>query len=97
MWKATKTSTLVLLAACLYWAPAVHSFYSYDNDFIPPQYFLSKNWSNTTLEAQQTILAWAEETAAKGPWSEYPPAWGWGLGERRRGSTWASRYLLLTD
>lgn len=70
MWKAAKTSTLVLLAACLSWAPAVHSFYSYDNDFIPPQYFLSKNWSNTTLEAQQTILAWAEETAAKGPWSE---------------------------
>ncbi|KAJ3476475.1 hypothetical protein NLI96_g11133 [Meripilus lineatus] len=69
MWKAAKTSTLVLLAACLSWAPAVHSFYSYDNDFIPPQYFLSKNWSNTTLEAQQTILAWAEETAAKGPWS----------------------------
>ena len=41
---------------------------SYANDFIDPQYALSKDFSNTTIEAQDTILSWARILAAQGPW-----------------------------
>lgn len=41
---------------------------SYANDFIDPQYVLSKDFSNTTIEAQDTITSWARVLAAQGPW-----------------------------
>ncbi|KAI0782105.1 chondroitin AC/alginate lyase [Abortiporus biennis] len=70
MVRTVQTPTLLLLAGfCLHLAPAVHSFYSYDNDFIDPQYILSKNWSTSTLQAQQTIIEWANEVSNMGPWT----------------------------
>ncbi|TCD62512.1 hypothetical protein EIP91_006786 [Steccherinum ochraceum] len=65
-----RTSTPLLLAStALSLVPAVHSFYSYANDFVDPKFILAKNFSNTTVVAQQTILQWADEVAAKGPWA----------------------------
>jgi len=65
-----QTSTLLLLAGfCLKLAPSVLSFTSYDNDFIDPKVIFSKNWSPTTLEAQETIIQWADELSTEGPWS----------------------------
>ena len=49
----------------------VRSLTSYANDFVDPAYALSKNFSNTTVEAQATIIQWAEDLASQGPWSEY--------------------------
>ena len=66
-----RTSTHLILAVALSaLAPAVHSFYSYDNDFFDPKFILARNFSATTILAQQTILQSADETAAKGPWSK---------------------------
>ncbi|KAI0265334.1 chondroitin AC/alginate lyase [Gloeopeniophorella convolvens] len=62
---------LSLLAAL----PAVRSldlnlaFESYDNDFIEPSYLLNKNWTNTTVVAQESIVQWADWLAEQGPWS----------------------------
>jgi len=47
----------------------VHSFYSYANDFIAPEYFLQKKYGADTVEAQATIISWAAELADEAPWS----------------------------
>ena len=60
---ATALSVLVLSTPVL-------SFTSYANDFIDPNIILSKDFSNVTAEAQETILLWADQLAAKGPWCE---------------------------
>ncbi|KAI0048690.1 chondroitin AC/alginate lyase [Auriscalpium vulgare] len=44
-------------------------FNSYDNAWVDPQYVLSKNWNDTTVVAQQTIVEWADNLNAQGPWS----------------------------
>ncbi|KAH8100385.1 chondroitin AC/alginate lyase [Cristinia sonorae] len=49
--------------------PAVHSFYSYSNDFVDPTFILARNFSPSTILAQKTILKSAVESAASGPWS----------------------------
>jgi hypothetical protein len=60
---------------------AIHSladlnvaYISYYNDFIEPSYILGKNWSRTTIVAQQSIMQWADWLAAQGPWcTRIPP------------------------
>ncbi|KAL7284680.1 chondroitin AC/alginate lyase [Trametes coccinea BRFM310] len=47
----------------------VRSLTSYANDFVDPAYALSKNFSNTTIEAQATIVQWAQDLASQGPWT----------------------------
>ncbi|KAH9947891.1 chondroitin AC/alginate lyase [Amylocystis lapponica] len=42
---------------------------SYANDFVDPRYVLSRTFSPNTVEAQKTIVLWADQLAAKGPWS----------------------------
>lgn len=45
-------------------------FESYDNDFVDPKYVLSKpSFNPSTAGSQQTIVEWADELAAQGPWS----------------------------
>lgn len=44
------------------------AYRSYYNDFIEPSYILGRNWSTTTVVAQQSIIQWADWLAAKGPW-----------------------------
>ncbi|OBZ76953.1 hypothetical protein A0H81_03400 [Grifola frondosa] len=69
-----KTSTLRTLLLetlfCTLLLP-VHSFTSYANDFVGPDDVLSKSFNKTTLEAQATIVAWADDLAANGgsPWT----------------------------
>ena len=43
-------------------------YISYYNDFIEPSYILGKNWSKTTVVAQQSIIQWADWLASQGPW-----------------------------
>jgi hypothetical protein len=61
------TITLFILAGV---APVVHSLVSYANDFVDPDYIVSKAFSNYTVEAQSTVVQWADELAAQGPWSK---------------------------
>jgi hypothetical protein len=44
------------------------AYITYYNDFIEPSYILGKNWSRTTVVAQQSIIQWADWLAAQGPW-----------------------------
>jgi hypothetical protein len=57
-----------LLFTCL--VPVVHSFTSYANDFVDPDYILAKNFNSSTKAAQNTVVQWADELASQGPWSE---------------------------
>ncbi|KAK7679627.1 hypothetical protein QCA50_017339 [Cerrena zonata] len=64
-------SRLALVAATFYLtiAPTVYSYTSYANDFVDPTLILSNSFSPTTIDAQQTIISWADELLAQGPWS----------------------------
>ncbi|KII91574.1 hypothetical protein PLICRDRAFT_105018 [Plicaturopsis crispa FD-325 SS-3] len=42
---------------------------SYANDFVDPDYILARSFNETTTAAQQSIIQWADEYTAKGPWS----------------------------
>ncbi|QRW24462.1 chondroitin AC/alginate lyase [Rhizoctonia solani] len=42
---------------------------SYANEFITPEFFLAKNWSDTTKNAQDTIVQGAKQIATEGPWT----------------------------
>jgi hypothetical protein len=46
-------------------------FTSYDNDFIEPSYILGKNWNETTIVAQESIVQWADWLASQGPWCTF--------------------------
>lgn len=66
-----RTSTLFHLSfTVLSFAISSRAYVNYANDFIDPNYVLSKNFSATTIPAQQTILSWAEQSIVGGPWSE---------------------------
>jgi hypothetical protein len=60
------------IAIALFAVPSLADFnvahISYYNDFIEPSYILDKNWSKTTVVAQQSIIQWADWLAAQGPW-----------------------------
>ncbi|KAI0317023.1 chondroitin AC/alginate lyase [Amylostereum chailletii] len=47
----------------------VLSFEDYFNEFIDPSYILGGNFPNTTIAAQRSIVQWADELTAQGPWS----------------------------
>ncbi|KAI0088278.1 chondroitin AC/alginate lyase [Irpex rosettiformis] len=71
-----KTSALLLFAAaCIPSVVALaastyqHALANYANVFVDPNYVIGKNYSNTTFDAQQTILRWANDSAQGGPWS----------------------------
>jgi hypothetical protein len=62
---------MLLLTTIVLSLPAVCSlanlnvaFTSYYNVFIDPTYILGKNWSTTTVVAQQSIIQWADWLAA---------------------------------
>jgi hypothetical protein len=42
---------------------------SYANVFVDPNFIVARHFANNTLAAQQTIVSWAQELAAQGPWS----------------------------
>ena len=72
----SRTSTLSKLSLTVFsLATLGRAYINYANDFIDPNYVLSKNFSAITIPAQQTILAWAEQSTEGGPWSEHaqPP------------------------
>ena len=68
----TRTSALFRLSFTVFsFATLGRAYINYANDFIDPTYVLSKSFSATTVPAQQTILAWAEQSTEGGPWSEF--------------------------
>ena len=44
---------------------------SYANVFVDPNFIVARQFANNTRAAQQTIVSWAQELAAQGPWSKY--------------------------
>ncbi|KAJ7507089.1 chondroitin AC/alginate lyase [Mycena galericulata] len=44
-------------------------FTNYANDFVDPDYIAAGKFANTTEGAQESIISWAEELSAWGPWS----------------------------
>lgn len=58
------SATTLLLG---FFLPA-HATVNYANDFIDPTIVLSGSLNYTTGYAQQTVLLWAKQLAASGPW-----------------------------
>ncbi|KAI0320973.1 chondroitin AC/alginate lyase [Amylostereum chailletii] len=61
------SSALSAILVCF--PAAVHSFTSYGNEFISPSKLVSVDFPNLTVAAQETIVQWANDLAAQGPWS----------------------------
>ena len=59
----------VLLLALGALPTTIHSLTSYANDFIDPNYILGNKFPPNTAIAQKTIVKWADQYAALGPWS----------------------------
>ncbi len=68
MSSSTSSNLLWTAMSLLALSAPVLSFTSYANEFVDPDLILAKAFPNTTVEAQKTILEWAEELAAEGPW-----------------------------
>ena len=56
------------LASLALFATGVLSFEQYVNDFIDPAFILGGNFGDNTLSAQQSVVQWADDFAAEGPW-----------------------------
>lgn len=61
---------MILLVKLSLFFPAVLSlkFTSYANDFIDPSIVTQQPHNSTRTLAQRTIVKWASELAAQGPW-----------------------------
>lgn len=71
---------------------AVHSLTSYANDFVNPDYIVGRKFPSNTVVAQKTIIQWADQYAAMGPWSEcFAPSIG-----SQRGLLVVTRSVLTT-
>lgn len=57
---------LLVLAAL---TPTVRSLTNYANDFVDPEYIVGRKFPANTVIAQKTIVQWADQYAALGPWS----------------------------
>ncbi|KAJ3524052.1 hypothetical protein NM688_g8630 [Phlebia brevispora] len=65
-----RTSALFQLSFTVFsLVPFGRAYVNYANDFVNPTYVLSKNFDNTTIPAQETILAWADQADIGSPWS----------------------------
>ena len=60
-------ATLLLLTVTLFF-PFVLGATSYDNDFVNPDLIVGKQFESRFAGAQETVIQWAEELAAQGPW-----------------------------
>lgn len=60
--------SFLLFCANLVDAAAV-SYASYANVFVDPDFIVARQFPNSTLAAQQTIIGWAQELAGQGPWT----------------------------
>lgn len=62
---------------------------SYANDFVDPDFIVKGNFGNNTLAAQNTIIEWAKETAAGGPWAVTDKAVAAPTGNKHDYLSWA--------
>lgn len=49
----------------------VQGLTSYANDFVDPDFIVLGDFGKNTLASQQTVKAWARQSASDGPWSKY--------------------------
>jgi hypothetical protein len=51
------------------------AYITYYDNFIEPSYIVGKNWSRTTVVAQQSIIRWADWLSVQEPWCTHisPP------------------------
>ena len=65
---------VTLLLACVslpHTGAAAQSFTSYANDFFDPSIVVQQSATNSMrVLAQETIIQWAEDISAQGPWCE---------------------------
>ena len=71
MRSTTRFSVLSAASLLLAQIAQVHSFTSYANDFLDPKKIVGVEFPNITIDAQETILEWASELAAEGPWCTF--------------------------
>jgi len=68
---------------------SVRAYVSYANDFVDPDFIVKGNFGNNTLAAQNTIIEWAKETAAGGPWAVTDKAVAAPTGNKHDYLSWA--------
>ncbi|KAJ7641334.1 chondroitin AC/alginate lyase [Roridomyces roridus] len=68
-WHRARIPTPMLPPTLLSFFLDIQPFTNYANDFVNPDYIVSGKFANTTLGAQRSIIAWAEQLSASGPWS----------------------------
>jgi hypothetical protein len=61
---------ITLVLSVFVFAPTALCIVSYDNDFVDPNYILSKSFNTSTAASQESIVQWADSLAAEGPWSK---------------------------
>ncbi|KAH7090027.1 chondroitin AC/alginate lyase [Auriculariales sp. MPI-PUGE-AT-0066] len=74
-------------AAALDWS----TFISYDNEFVAPEFLLGKPWEkdNTTLDAAQSVVSWANTVSQQGPWSVTQKPFTASTGDKHDYLSWA--------
>jgi hypothetical protein len=64
----------LVLAPTLVFAQIPNNTYSpglYSNDFVDPDWIVSRHFPQSTLGAQQTIVEYADLLNTQGPWSKW--------------------------
>lgn len=51
--------------------PSTLCYTTYGNDFVDPNYILSKSFNTSTAAAQQSIVRFADTRGSEGPWSRF--------------------------
>jgi hypothetical protein len=66
----SKTALFWTLSSLIFttFAQADSAFFSYPNAFVDPNYILTGKYDSVTQSAQQSIVAWADQLNAQGPW-----------------------------
>lgn len=59
-------------AAALSVAPSALAIVNYPIEFAEPKNILERTYNNDTIDAQQSIIKWADMLDTSGPWSESP-------------------------
>lgn len=55
-------------AAVLAAAPSALALVNYPIEFTEPKAILDRTYNNVTIDAQQSIIKWADSLDVKGPW-----------------------------
>lgn len=78
----TLTRPMAISKATLFWvlsslvstafAQADSEYTSYPNAFVDPNYILTGKYDSVTQASQQSLVGWADQLNAQGPWCKVP-------------------------